>query len=156
MKIYTSYFANIENLEANNIYPVAICNKVPSFFKGPNLESVAPSNSILYEFKDSEKTSADVERYTQRYINEVLCVYRFHPEYLTNLLEFFSQQEGDKDVALLCYERPEDFCHRHILARWLNERLDGRYTIEEFPIYPEPKKKPQKKEEPTFRSNELF
>ena len=48
MRIYTSYFANIKTLEENNIYPVGICNKVPQFFENPNLESVAPSNSILY------------------------------------------------------------------------------------------------------------
>lgn len=29
---------------------------------------------------------------------------------------------GDgKDVALLCYERPGQFCHRHMLAEYLTE-----------------------------------
>ena len=53
MRIYTSYFANIKTLEENNIYPVGICNKVPQFFKNPNLESVAPSKSILFEHKEN-------------------------------------------------------------------------------------------------------
>lgn len=26
---------------------------------------------------------------------------------------------GGIDVALVCYERPQDFCHRHIVADWL-------------------------------------
>lgn len=26
------------------------------------------------------------------------------------------------DVALLCYERPGDFCHRHLLAEHLNSK----------------------------------
>ena len=27
----------------------------------------------------------------------------------------------DKDVALVCYEKPSDFCHRHLVADWLNK-----------------------------------
>jgi len=26
------------------------------------------------------------------------------------------------DVALCCYEKPMDFCHRHILAKWLTKQ----------------------------------
>lgn len=158
MRIYTSYFANIKTLEENNIYPVGICNKVPQFFENPNLESVAPSNSILYEYKNSAQTDADREHYKERYINEILCAYRFHPEYLTERLEYFSSQEDDKDIALVCYERPEDFCHRHILAEWLNERLGDKYIIEEYPKFPQPTEKKEKKKKDTIiiKSNPLF
>ena len=154
MRIYTSYFANLKTLEEAGLYCVSICNKVPSFFKGPNIESVAPTNSILAEIKKSEHTPADEERYKQRYINEVLCAYRFHPEYLVNLLKYFSSQEDNRDIALLCYERPEDFCHRHILAEWLNERISG-LNIEEYPDYPK-KKTPEKKESTIIEQNTLF
>ena len=82
MRIYTSYFANIKTLEENNIYPVGICNKVPQFFENPNLESVAPSNSILYEYKNSAQTDADRDRYKERYINEILCAYRLFLPYV--------------------------------------------------------------------------
>jgi uncharacterized protein YeaO (DUF488 family) len=166
MKIYTSYFANLKNLELAGLYCVSICNKVPTFFKGPNIESVAPTNSILSEIKKSEHTAEDEERYKQRYINEVLCAYRFHPEYLINLLTYFSSQEDNKDIALLCYERPEDFCHRHILAEWLNERIPG-LNIEEYPVYCRSKEKEEQKlelrkkkekaiEENTIQQNTLF
>ena len=26
-----------------------------------------------------------------------------------------------KDIALICYEKPSDFCHRHLVAEWLNQ-----------------------------------
>lgn len=26
---------------------------------------------------------------------------------------------GGKDIALICYEKPTDFCHRHLVAEWL-------------------------------------
>ena len=152
MRIWTSYFANLKTLEDNGIYCVAICNKIPTFFKGPNIESVSPNNSILWEYKKSGETDVDRERYKQRYINEVLCAYRFHPEYFTQLLESFSASENNKDIALLCYERPEDFCHRHILAEWLNERISD-YHIEEYPIYSQKKEKKQKQE---YEQDTLF
>jgi uncharacterized protein (DUF488 family) len=27
----------------------------------------------------------------------------------------------DTDIALICYEKPSDFCHRHLVSKWLNE-----------------------------------
>ena len=155
MKVYTSYFANLKQLEDSNIYSVAICNKVPSFFQGPNIESVAPNNSILYEYKKSAQDASAQEQYKERYINEVLCAYRFHPEYLIDLLTFFSSQEDNKDIALVCYERPEDFCHRHILAEWLNERIPT-LNIEEFPKFPKKLEKKTKSSDISFEINTLF
>lgn len=26
-----------------------------------------------------------------------------------------------KDVALVCYETPQKFCHRHLVAKWLED-----------------------------------
>jgi hypothetical protein len=45
----------------------------------------------------------------------------------------------DYHIALLCYEKPSDFCHRHLVAEWLREHgvrcneyklLRGMTTIE--------------------------
>lgn len=32
---------------------------------------------------------------------------------------------GDSNAYLLCYETPEKFCHRHMLAAWLNFKTDA-------------------------------
>ena len=32
---------------------------------------------------------------------------------------------GDSNAYLLCYEAPEKFCHRHMLAAWLNHRINA-------------------------------
>ena len=34
-----------------------------------------------------------------------------------------------KDIALVCYEKSEDFCHRHLVAKWLKE---NGYNVEEL------------------------
>ena len=44
-----------------------------------------------------------------------------------------------RNVALLCYEKPGDFCHRHLLADFLNKQLGT--NIREFEI-PAPAPKP--------------
>ena len=35
----------------------------------------------------------------------------------------------DIDFALVCYEKPSDFCHRHLVADWLNK---NGYDCEEL------------------------
>ena len=28
-----------------------------------------------------------------------------------------------EDVSIICYEKPQDFCHRHIVADWFHTHL---------------------------------
>ena len=37
----------------------------------------------------------------------------------------------DVHLVLLCYEKPEDFCHRHLFARWIMHN-GADIKIEEF------------------------
>ena len=149
MRIYTSYFANIPNLEKADIVPIGICAKVPKFFENPNLASVAPSDSILWEYKKSEQTEADWEHYKERYYNEILIAVSYNPQLLIDRIEYITD---GKDCALVCYETPEDRCHRHLLADFLNEKIPS-LNIVEYPIYGTSKKK---KDDDIPISNELF
>lgn len=120
MKIYTSYFANLKNLEKDDIVPIGICCYPPKWFKGPNLRAIAPSPDIL------EKCKSSHAEYEKRYRTEVLSLFKD----ATILLERISFISGGKDAALCCYEKPSDFCHRHILAKWLEEQTGIK--VEEF------------------------
>lgn len=31
----------------------------------------------------------------------------------------YSFNVGESDICLVCYEKPDDFCHRHLVAQWL-------------------------------------
>ena len=31
---------------------------------------------------------------------------------------------GGHDVILLCFEKPGEFCHRHLVAQWLKSNLN--------------------------------
>ncbi len=120
MKIYTSYFANLKNLEKDDIVPIGICCYPPKWFKGPNLRAIAPSTDIL------EKCKSSHAEYEKRYRTEVLSLFKD----ANILLERISFISGGKDAVLCCYEKPSDFCHRHILAKWLEEQTGIK--VEEF------------------------
>lgn len=117
MKIYTSYFSNGKRLSAANVMMVGVALFPPKWFYGQSLKQLAPSYGIFNEKPFS------AERYTQRYLNEVLS--HVDPYWVIEVLERIS---GGRDVALCCFEKPGDFCHRHILAQWLMENTGVEVT----------------------------
>jgi len=119
MKIYTSYFAKGKTLRAQGIKMISIALFSPSNIKCSHLMQVAPTYSILYDKYRTE------ERYTHRYYHEVLG--KLNPQEILNMITTIGQGQ---DVALCCYEKPGDFCHRHLLAQWLMDNTG--VVIEEF------------------------
>ena len=123
MKIFTTYFANLKKLDPE-ILPIAICAKVPDGFNGPVLSELAPTKSILYQFKKT----GDKKLYIERFNDEVLSL--ISPESIYNLIVSIAEGRGFNQAALVCYEKPNTFCHRHLVAGWLNSTLG--LTIEEL------------------------
>ena len=122
MKIFTSYFGNLKNLKKNNIVPIGVCQFPPKWFDGPNLISIAPTKNILLTCKNNH------QEFIKRYKTEVLSIHR-DPQDFVNRLEFIS---NGHDVALCCFEEPDKFCHRHLIAEWLNNSLN--LDVQEFKI----------------------
>ena len=73
---------------------------------------LAPSWSIFSEYKYGEGTQ---ENYVRRFKAEILG--KLSRE---QVLQDLEEMSGGKDVALCCYEKPGDFCHRHIVKDWLD------------------------------------
>lgn len=111
MKIYTSYFANAKKLRDAGVVPIGISLWPPKFFNGVNLGIVAPKRHMMGANFTTE------ERYTEQYHNDVLRY--VDPNGFIRELE--SHGRG-QDVALCCFEKPSEFCHRHLLAKWLMEK----------------------------------
>lgn len=105
MKLYTSNYAR----NGNNRNAVAISIKPPKWYKGKQYLSLAPSWDIVMGVKAGEITE---DEYTYRYL-ELLNTRELDPFKVANEL-------GDGAV-MLCYESPKDFCHRHIVATWIQE-----------------------------------
>lgn len=116
--IYTSYFANTRHVSNT----VAICTGVPNWYKGAVYSALAPGWDIVMEYKqavrDGKPMQDIIANYVRRYENEIL--FYLDPEEVYQDL---------KNKILLCYEKPTDFCHRHLVRQWLNTSLN--LSIEE-------------------------
>lgn len=109
--ISTSYFAKLKRLSADTI-PIAICAKAPPWYQGIVYKKLAPSYDILMEYKQT----LNKERYILRFRNEILA--KLDQEMVVQELV---QLSCGKNIALICYEKPSDFCHRHLVADWLGQ-----------------------------------
>jgi len=108
---YTSYFAKGPQLINADLVPIAITATVPEWFKGLTYQKLAPSYDILMEYKKT----GDRDRYTHRFMYEIL--YKLKPDEVYNEL---MELTGGKHFCLVCYEKPDSFCHRHLVADWLS------------------------------------
>ena len=118
---YTSYFANIKNIDGNKYRLAAITYKKPSFCDAEILDwsFLGPSAKILNDYK---KSLLNEENYTTLYNNQLRIIW---PQ-----ISAFMRENEYNNVVLLCYEKPPKFCHRHLLAEFL--RAHG-IACEELP-----------------------
>ena len=113
----TGYFAKLKTYTDNGLIPVSIALYSPKWYSGLEYKKLAPSPEILHEFKVGE-FQGDIEHYRERYVREILGI--LNPKVITEELEKLTKADSDK-IILLCYEKPEDFCHRHLVADWIME-----------------------------------
>ena len=111
--IYTSYFANWHNFPKDSII-ISITRYPPKGWKNLELQSLAPSATLLQDWKNG---SIDEYIFKQRYIMQLEKDSNLRPRAIALLKGLI--QEHNKDIVLCCYEKSDDFCHRHILAEWL-------------------------------------
>ena len=111
MKIYTTYFWKVRQLP-EGVVPISICAKAPDDFTGAQYKKLAPKWDILQKYKHD----GDKESYANSYLNTILGKLD-HDEVLDDLWRL---SQGN-DIALVCYEKSGDFCHRHLAGKWLSE-----------------------------------
>jgi len=95
MKLYTSYFSKYKN--GKNA--VSIARGTPRWFSGKRIIEFAPPRYMI-DFPE--------EKYKKEFQKEVI-----EKTAKSGLLKL---EDG---MVLLCYEKPNEFCHRHIIADWL-------------------------------------
>lgn len=112
---HTSYFGGLRRLP-NYITPIAICRGLPVWWEGEAFEDAAPNWNLVSAYKQGRLSP---EEYEVRYREQLDS---------SDILKKISVYKDD-DIAFICYEKPVDFCHRHIFAEWLREH---GYEIEEY------------------------
>lgn len=62
----------------------------------------------------------NVELYKKLYIENILS--KLDPDEVRYELEALARCHNKDAVCLMCYESPEKFCHRHIVADWIGAK----------------------------------
>ena len=136
MKIYTSYFAKAAILRKAGIVPIGVALWPPRFFRGISMKQVAPRRYML----DDRLTD---EEYIRMYRNDVLRLVDAR-----SFIQDLERASRGMDVALCCFEKPGDFCHRHILAKWLNEQTG--IEVSEFGVAESKQETPEPEQQSLF------
>lgn len=114
MRVFTSYFDNVGYLTEQGFACVGISRFPPEKFKDNNLYIIAPSVELLAKVKNGEYTK---EQYKYAYLSQIRMI---NVAEICKAIENVAIETGNDDVVLCCYEAPDLFCHRHILAEYLN------------------------------------
>lgn len=98
--IYTSYYARY-----NGTNGVSISCGVPKGLVVLRCKELEPAWGLVNQYKRGKITK---KQYRTEYVKQLKAL---------NVDKFAKTLEGK---VLLCYETPEDFCHRSIVRKWFN------------------------------------
>ena len=106
--------------------PVAISRSMPKGLEGkiPQMTALSPSWETLNAYRDGK---ISIDEYVARFSSELashgkrpLGEYEAEAELRRVFLERLGDIAGEgREVSLMCWEKPGDFCHRHIVSDWL-------------------------------------
>ena len=113
--IYTTYFAKLKKLP-ENIIPIAICAKPPKGYSGAVFHTLAPKYDFFMKWKENHNNDYYIKCFNEQVLDK-LDAYNTVIE-LSELAGFINRHN---DICLICYEKPGDFCHRHLVSDWLNK-----------------------------------
>ena len=113
--IYTSNYKNF-NLSKFKSISISMDKGKDAGYKGDCILSLAPKYYFFRKYKDNRGIISDEE-------NEMYYIREYYQQVLSCLdpSEIYNMLDG---MIMLCYENNTDFCHRHIVAAWLELLLD--------------------------------
>lgn len=124
--VYTSYFGKMKSFPSN-IIPIAICGKAPDWYKGLQYKKLAPKWEFFKIWKETNDNDYYIRNYNSLILDKISANQVAIDIHLMLPLETRAKMQSsiwmDKDVhvALLCYEKTGDFCHRTLVSKWLND-----------------------------------
>lgn len=122
MAVYTSYYGSRELPEDAVRVQISV-SKPRGFAVDESILDLSPDSSTLWAYKDRRINDAE---YTRRFYAKIDGK---EAEILSKLDDIQKRHPG-KDVVLLCWEKPGEFCHRRLFADWAKEHLS--LDIREF------------------------
>lgn len=119
--IYTTNYTKASRLSEKYYLKVSISLYRPRDFKGMQIQSFAPTKELLEDYKNGLSAEQYEIRYREQ-INKLTDIYSF--------FQIMAKQAKGRNILLLCYEKKNAFCHRHILSDIIYERYG--YRIKEL------------------------
>ena len=115
--IYTTYFAKLKSLP-KNVIPISICGKAPDWYKGLQYKKLAPKYDFFMEWKKNHDNDYYIKCFNEQVLDKLTL-----KDFLMDISDLISHIAflSSKEICLICYEKPGDFCHRHLVADWLNK-----------------------------------
>lgn len=107
MKIHTGNFANLKKYKEAGLFPVSIALS-SRYFTGITYKPLNPDRSFLNDHEDI---------YTPKF-NKILQSLS-----ASKVLEDLKMISNGQDIVLLCHESENEFCHRRLVAKWLEKHL---------------------------------
>lgn len=104
--MYTSYFAKRKEIKPELM--VSIARSKPRWVKCEEYLDLAPPWDLVQYWKET----GDEKGYCKRYYDEVL-----------SKLDVEKVYEDLKDKYIMCWEKSGSFCHRRIVALWIEKLL---------------------------------
>lgn len=122
--IYTSYFAKLKSLP-DNIIPISICGRAPDWYKGLQYKKLAPKYDFFMKWKENHDNDYYIKCFNEQVLDKLKAeqVVKELDSLLLNqttTVDYSGDLKEVPRIALICYEKPSDFCHRHLVADWLN------------------------------------
>lgn len=117
--LYTTYFAKLNKLP-DGVVPVSICGKAPDWYTGLQYKKLAPKWDFFKVWKETHDNAYYVKNFQEQVLDQL------NPVCVVNEL---IKMAGTMNIALVCYEKPESFCHRHYVRNWL---MTAGYEIKEL------------------------
>lgn len=129
MEYRTGYFSKIKQYTLNGFLPVSISRWPPKWYIGKTYPELAPSADLLRRYKDGITDDKGYDKEYNAFLKSEAGV-----NAITGLNKFEDQVKelGFKGIILCCFEKPGDYCHRHLLAEEMMQTYG--IDIEEFDI----------------------
>lgn len=124
--VYTSYFRKMKSFPPN-IRPIAICSKVPNWYKYLWYKKLAPKDEFFQVWKQTHDNDYYIRNYNALVLDKLDArrvakdIQLMLPHRIREKMESSIWCSKAVHVALLCYEKPGEFCHRTLVSAWLNE-----------------------------------
>lgn len=109
--VYTTNFKLLSVLP-KEVTPIAICPHPPKWYKGLHYTKLVPKKRVFNLHRAGTISHKDFADKYRAYLDSLNFL---------DVVEDIFDKAGTLDVAFVCFENEEVFCHRHIVAEWFRE-----------------------------------